>query len=594
MLDKFKYIVRPSDFKKVILIFIGMLVTGLLEVLSVSSILPFMAVVTNPELIQENKYLYFVYSYFEFDSYSHFLTWTGMLVIIFLTVSNSYNAFMNWAITVFVNSVSCNLEAHLLKGYLNSSYSFFLNRNASHLSKNILSEVERSIKGVFLPVLNIITKSIVSIFLLTMLFFVDPVMVLVIFTVLGGSYLLVYKLVRNTLRRNGVNSTKTMLERYQITNEAIYGIKNIKLKGVESVYVDKYIRSSLSFYQNNSISSLISILPRYLLEVVTFGGIILLVIYLIGTGQNSKEIMPLLALYALSGYRLMPALQQIYGQLTQVKYNMPALNILVDDLKELSNETVFIDKDKAVCKIPFTNLIEIKSISYSYPNVKTPVLDSLDLKIVKNTTIGLVGMSGSGKTTLVDILLGLLDIDSGEYVVDGINIDKNNITEWQKIFDYVPQSIYLTDDSIECNIAFSVPRNDIDHSKLMKAIKLAKLDDFIRSLPDGIKSFVGDRGVRLSGGQRQRIGVARALYFDPEILVLDEATSALDSATESVIMDAVHSLSHKKTIIIIAHRLETIKECDVIHVLDKGKIVDSGTYVELVATSEKFREISRK
>lgn len=579
---------NSSNHKKTILLFFGMVVVGFFEMLSVVSIVPFMTLVSNPEIIQENEYLHFVYSHLDFDNYSSFLVFSGVLVVSLLLTVNSFNAFMTWKVVTFVNSISCNFEEYLLKKYLSNSYSFFLNSNASYLSKNILSEVDRSVKGVVLPVLNIASRVIVSIFILGMLFIVDPLVASSIFVILGGSYFVIYKLVNSTLKSHGVTSTEMTLQRYKVTNEIFYGIKDIKLKNVESKYADQFVEPSIEFYKNNSISTLITSLPRFLLEVLTFGGVVVVVVFLINSGHSSQSVIPLLSLYALAGYRLMPSLQQIYGQLTQVKYNMPALDILLKDIKEARKWDTRINNAGEGSRMPFHNVINLKSVSYTYPGTDNSILDKIDLDIFKNTTIGLVGPSGSGKTTLVDIILGLLEIDLDGYFIDGTRLTKKHLIGWQQNFGYVSQSIYLSDDTIEKNIAFSVPAKEINHEKIAQVVKLAKLEDLIGTLPLGLKTFVGDRGVRLSGGQRQRIGIARALYFDPEILVLDEATSALDGETESVIMDAIHSLSHKKTIIIIAHRLKTIKECDVIHVLDKGRIVDSGSYEDLLVNSERF------
>ena len=373
----------------------------------------------------------------------------------------------------------------------------------------------------------------------------------------------------------------------------MHGIKHLKLKGNESRYIDRFIKYDEEFNRNNSVSSIIGLLPRYILETVTFGGIVLVMVLFIIAGQSGQSMIPILSLYALAGYRLMPALQQIYVGFTQIKYNTPALDILIDDFKELIDNPKTKDKNSFI-DIKFNNVIELQSIHYKYPKFDQYILCDLDLKIFHNTTVGFVGPSGCGKTTLVDVLLGLLDFESGNYLVDSKKIDHDNLSIWQKNFGYVSQDIYLADDSIAHNIAFSIPHDEIDQNQVIKNAKLANIDEFVESLPEGYNTYVGDRGVRLSGGQKQRIGIARALYFNPDILVLDEATSALDGSTENVIMDALHNLSHNKTIIIIAHRLETVMECDVIHFVNDGVIVNSGTYNELIDLNKEFKEMARK
>jgi ATP-binding cassette, subfamily B, bacterial PglK len=593
MLDRYKYIINKSSYKRLFLIFFGMIGMGFLEILSVSSIFPFMAIVTSPEIIQENEYLSYVYDFFSFSSNKEFLIWSGLAVICLLAITNAYNAFVNWKIFDFAYSLTHELSSRLLRAYITQSYEFFLDRNSSDLSKNILAEVSRSVSGVILPGLHTLAKIIVTFFLLLMLFLVNYIVALCIFTVLGGIYLLIYRIFRSNLKKRGIASTHATTQRYKITNESMHGIKDLKLKGSEFSYIERFIKYDKEFNRNGAIGSIIALLPRFILETITFGGIVLVVVLLIISGQSGQSIIPVLSLYALAGYRLMPALQQIYVGFVQLKYNTPALDILISDFKELSDEEIIHLKNPKK-DLQFEKSFELSEINYKYPNSEDYILRNLNLKIFHNTTVGIVGPSGSGKTTLVDILLGLLDFESGKYSVDDITIDKTNILDWQKKFGYVPQDIFLSDDSITHNIAFSIPNDEIDQNQVRKVAKLANIDDFILSLPQGYETFAGDRGVRLSGGQRQRIGIARALYSDPDILVLDEATSALDGTTESGIMDAINNLSQDKTIIIIAHRLETVMKCDIIYFVNHGNTVDSGTYNELVDLNQDFREMAKK
>jgi ABC-type multidrug transport system fused ATPase/permease subunit len=286
----------------------------------------------------------------------------------------------------------------------------------------------------------------------------------------------------------------------------------------------------------------------------------------------------------------MPALQQIYASSTQLKYNLPALDILVKDIASFDGEAQLLPKEAT--PLPFSKALVLKDIHFKYPNIDESVLKGLNLTIRPNTTVGFVGSTGSGKTTLVDIILGLLSPTQGKIFVDDVDITDKNISSWQANLGYVPQTIYLIDDTIARNIAFAVPDKDINMNRVAEAAKLAELDEFIQTLPQQFQTSVGERGVRLSGGQRQRIGIARALYHNPEVLILDEATSALDGITENVIMDAINNLSHKKTIMMIAHRLATVKECDVIYVMENGLFVDSGTYQELLENNEKFRKMA--
>jgi ATP-binding cassette, subfamily B, bacterial PglK len=590
-LNKFISVFEKPDFKKLYLIILGMVGLGILEILSISSIFPFMAVVTTPSLIQENYYLNFAYHFFSFSSNEDFLVWSGFSVIFLLALTNIYSIFVNWTIINFVSTQSHSIASKLFKSYLEQPYAFFLNRNSNDLSKNILTEVSRSVSGVILPGLTALARLIVIFCLFGLLLFINYIVAFGIFIILGGSYIFIYSVVKNTLNQRGEATTEATRYRYKYTNEAIYGVKDLKLRGSEASYLKKFMKFDKAFYHNTAIANIITLLPRFILEIITFGGIVAIVILLIMSGKTGSEIIPVLSLYALAGYRLMPALQQVYAGFSHVKYFSPALNIIVDDYDSLKSDFYKIKSDDI---IEFNNSIKLNSVNFAYPGATKPILNNLNIKIKHNTTVGLVGSSGSGKTTLVDILLGLLSLEKGEYLVDDFAINKSNISSWQKRFGYVSQDIFLADDSVEHNIAFSIPYNEIDHEQVKKAAKLANIHEFIESMPDGYKTYTGDRGVRLSGGQKQRIGIARALYFSPDILVLDEATSALDGSSENVIMEAINNLSKNKTIVIIAHRLQTVKDCDVIHFLEYGNIVDSGSYHELLETNENFRKMANK
>ena len=333
----------------------------------------------------------------------------------------------------------------------------------------------------------------------------------------------------------------------------------------------------------------IGLLPRYCLEGIAFGGMIVLVLILMARDGNFISIMPTIALYAFAGYRLMPALQQTYTAITQLRFSSPTLNILYNDLVELQSY----EQEKNVNSfIKLTKSITLENISFNYPDTKINTLKNINLKIEAFKKIGIVGTTGSGKTTMIDIILGLLDANDGILSVDNNPIDKDNRRSWQKSIGYVPQEIYLSDSSIESNIAFGVDSEDIDINSVEKATKIANLHDFIiNELPEKYKTTLGERGIRLSGGQRQRIGIARALYRKPQILIMDEGTSALDNITEDAVMDAVNNLGDGITIILIAHRLSTVKNCDNIFLLEKGRLKAQGTYEHLLRTNEIFQRM---
>ena len=478
----------------------------------------------------------------------------------------------------------------MCNSYLLQPYSYFLKKSSSDFGKNILNEVGRCITSLVIPAMNTLSRVLVVIMLVIMLLFVDAAITLITVFILGGSYVIIFYLLRRRLHQIGELSSKSIFNRFKIINETFSGIKYIKLRGMENKFLNSFLKPSKNLADYSIESSSISILPKYLLETLAFGSIIVILLYNLLGGGNANEVIPILSVYAFAGYRLMPALQQIYGGMTAVKYNMPALQLIINDLKECDNNNN--SKKETVGSIAFKNSLYLESINFRYEGTKKNILTNLNLEIQCRTTVGIVGSTGSGKTTLVDIILGLLTQNSGKIFVDNIQINSDNIACWQEHLGYVPQSIFLTDDTIERNIAFSLSDNEIDSNKIKKASKIAELDSFINELPDKYKTYVGERGVRLSGGQRQRIGIARALYNNPNLLVFDEATSSLDGVTENAIVDAIHNLSNKKTIIMIAHRLSTVKECDIIYVLENGSIVDSGKYDELISGNEYFKKVA--
>ena len=454
-----------------------------------------------------------------------------------------------------------------------------------------MSEVSAVINGVVHQALIGLTKIFIVIFIVGLLLYIDPIVAITTTIVLLGSYLKIFRLVKNQLTRIGIKKTTAVFQTFKAANEAMSGIKEIKLRNSEKVFINRFIPPSKEPADCAALASIISSLPRYLLEVIAYGGIIAITIIIISTNPGrSNEVIPMISLYAMAGYRLMPALQVIYGAVSNIKYNMPAFNILVNDFIKSTEQ---ISKELEQEPIELNDKIEIRGISFSYQNSEYPVIKNLTLDIKHNTTVGLIGSTGAGKTTLIDIILGLLTPETGSLIVDGKEINQSNIPAWQKNIGYVPQTIYLTDDTVERNIAFAVEEEEIDRELVINAAELANLDKFILTLPDQYETSVGERGVRLSGGQRQRIGIARALYHNPIVLVFDEATSSLDGITEVAIMDAIHNLSHKKTIIMIAHRLSTVKECDVIHMMKDGEIVVSGTYQQLIAENEEFQQMAK-
>ncbi len=568
---------------------------ALFEVVGIASILPFMSVVLDPLIIENNKYLQNVYSYLNYENTEHFLFHLGILVLLLLALSNAISAGMYWAITYFSKMQGHRLSMRLLRHYLNSPYEFFLNRNTSDLGKNILAEIDRVVKGVVLQALQAISKSIVAIVVLTLLIYVNPIVAVSTLLIIGGAYLVFSLVTNNYLNIIGTKQSKATFDRFRTVEESMLGIKEIKLHSLERNFLDRFRQPSIDNARFSAQGLVIAILPRYLLETLSFGGIIVLVLFLIQNDQNGNEIIPVLSLYALAGYRLLPAIQNVYSARSMIKYNYPAFKIIVDDLDDISTASLSKKNDTEESKeIDFNENFIIKGLKFKYKESNQETLKLLDLEIKKNEAVGFVGLTGSGKTTLIDVILGLLKGEQGKITVDGVEIGPENRQSWQSKIGYVPQYIFLIDGSIKDNIAFGIPDYEVDNERILEASSIANLDTFVESLPNKFETNVGENGIKLSGGQRQRIGIARALYSDPEVLVLDEATSSLDGMTEKSVMKALEKLTNDKTILMVAHRLSTIEDCDRILVLDEGKIVQSGSYQELLESSEIFRNISTK
>ncbi|NLC71724.1 MAG: ABC transporter ATP-binding protein [Desulfuromonadaceae bacterium] len=568
-----------------------------LDMAGIASIMPFMAVVANPDVIQTNRWLKQAYDFFGFTSSHDFLFFLGSVVLGMMIFSNLAKFLVGWLALRFDNGINYSLARRLLAAYLARPYDFFLNRNVAEMGKNVLTEVRTVIGGVLSAGMYALQGIVISFFILALLAAVNPYIAANILVVLGICYGLVYIAVRRRLARIGEEQVESNVQKYKAAGEALGGIKDLKILGRERLFLEKFSFYAQRHARNNVTAGVISQLPRYALEVMAFGGILLIVLILLGAERKQEQMIPLLALYALAGYRLLPALQSIFAGIASVRFNLAALDVLHRDLIENRGE---VDPEMALAgcgnldPLPFTRELELIDVTFRYAEGQEPVLKNLHLTIPINNTIGFVGATGSGKTTAVDIILGLLSPSSGEIQIDGTHLNGKNLARWQRNLGYVPQTIFLCDDTVTRNIAFGVPDAEIDHEAVARAARIANLDSFVREeMPEGYDTVIGDRGIRLSGGQRQRIGIARALYSDPAVLILDEATSALDGLTEEAVMDAISHLSRKKTILMIAHRLTTVKDCDVIYLLDHGRIVNQGSYDDLEKSSAWFRAAAR-
>ncbi len=579
---KLLFFLTPHERKNAGFLLIMILIMALLDTIGVASILPLIAVLSNPNIIETNIILNKMFQIsvaFGVENNKQFLFVLGLLVFVILITSLAFKAFTTYLQVRFIEMRQYTVAKNLIEKYLHQPYSWFLNRNSADLGKTILSEVNQVIAGGLGPFLELIARGTIVLLLTTLLMIIDPKLALIVGISLSIAYWLIFYFTRGYLNRVGGERLKNNKLRFMSISEAFGAAKEVKVSGLEQVYIKRFSDPAQSFATINSSVSIISSLPRYFLEAIAFGGILIIILYLMAQTGNFNNVLPIISLYVFAGYRLMPALQQVYASFTQLAFIGPSIDRLYDDVKNL--EPLYSNEDKTILSLKKT--ITLNNVFYNYPNASRTTLKNINLKIFAKTTIGLVGATGSGKTTTVDIILGLLQAQKGTLEVDGQVITRQNSRAWQRCVGYVPQHIFLSDDTVAANIAFGVDPKNIDQIAVEKASKIANLHEFvIDELSQQYQTIIGERGIRLSGGQRQRIGIARALYHNPQVLILDEATSSLDNETEKAVMDAVNNLNKDITVILIAHRLNTVKNCDIIFKLDKGKVVDQGTFDEII------------
>ncbi len=561
---------------------------GFLEVVGVASILPFMQLVSEPDAIDKSTLLTNIYHYFNFTDHRQMLIYSGVCVMILIALTNLFAIFTTWLQYSYSWGVAHHLSTRLLQTYINKPYRFFLNTNTSELRAYIISEVNGLTGGVIIPLIEVFSRAFVSLTIFGLLLWVDVKIALVMFGALGGAYLLIYLAQKNYLKKIGNYRIEMNLLRYKSLQELLDGIKTVMVYNQQRFFYDRYHHASKEFCEIQPKYNLLLATPKYILEFLAFGSILGITIYIFITSGNIQSAIPRLSLYAVAGYRLMPALQKAFAAAAKLRHNYPVLEKLHDDLvKSLQYQKQF---EQDIIPIPLNEVIELNHLNFSYEGAENEVIKNFNLDIQKGQTVAFIGSTGSGKTTLVDLIVGLLHPTNGQINIDDYNLNTSNIKSWRANLAYVPQEVFLFDDTIIRNIILGDKEDEIDTHRLKKVTRIANIYDFItKELPEGFETKIGERGVRLSGGQRQRLGLARALYSNPEVLILDEATSALDSITEKEVIESLKLLPQNITTIIIAHRLSTVRHADQIYILKEGKIADHGTYESLMESNDSFK-----
>jgi len=560
------FLARPYGRKKLALVFFLSLAQGIFQVIGVTSIFPFLAIAADPDRIRHSQFGLRFLALLPPMSNRELLITAGVVAVVGLLLSNAVNLLAEYARTRYVNSFAHWLRVRLLRKMASQPYGYFLQRNSGELLKKVMGDVGGYTGGVLLPLLDSIARALTAALLLATLFLVQPVIALSAALGLGAFYFTIFRLLARKRQEVNEGLRTAFGGSYRDAQQMLGGIKPIKVHRAEEHFLSRFAGHSAVVAQMSSRVPIIANSTRYLIEPLAFGGLVLAVVVLAVRGRDFSDILPNLGVMAVAGYRLLPTLQLLYSQVTQ-------LTSMRYSLDEVFEEFVAVERDEKSGNIEISlgksrpiewrDAVTLDAVSFVYPGTDRLVLDRFSITIQKNMSIGFIGATGSGKSTLIDLLLGLHRPTSGRVLIDGGLLTPELIPSWQATIGYVPQEIFLIDDTIARNIALGVPDNEIDNARLREVCGMAQILDFVETeLRDGFQTTVGERGVRLSGGERQRLGLARALYHRPSLLILDEATSSLDTATEAKLLGALRSLAGKLTMVVAAHRLSAVANCD--------------------------------
>lgn len=560
-------------------------VASLVEVAGMGAVMQFMALVSDrsklesPELIQFKNLTGIIQE-------RELLVTVGLVVMVFLALGKLLTAFALWAQHRYVWGQDRKMAVNLLKSFLSRPYHWFLHQNSAHLNRHLNSR--ELTNHILTSVTEIVQVTILAIVILATLFWVDPGLALTSTVGVGIAYVIMAMATRRPIQRWAQEGYRVMNRRAMVGHEAVSAFKPILSSGCESYYLDKFNVVATRASKLAAWSGMVWDLPRYLLEAVALSLILALTLYFVVVGEMER-LLPMLSLYAMAGYRLMPAVHRLLQAVNRIRSFRPELEAYLRFIQEYPLR----DLTPPGEKLPLEDKLEFENLEFAYQD-NPPILNGLNLTLKRGESIGLVGPTGSGKSTIIDLLMGLLTPCGGRLTVDGRELDQDTLRSWRCSVGYVPQAVFLKDDTIRQNVAFGVNADEIDEAALRRAIEAARLNELIDSLEKGVETEIGEHGVRISGGQRQRLGIARALYRDPEVLIFDEATSSLDSVTENEVMQAVKSLTGKKTVVLVAHRLVTVKDCDRIYLLEEGRVSAQGTYRELMESSPAFRALANE
>ncbi len=558
-----------------VVLVIMMLIGAILETASVTLVIPVISIVMDQDAVTGNKYVAPVYNALGMQSPRDFTILVMVLLILAFVVKNIFLYVQQKVLYRFVYTNQFRTSERMMKNYIRRNYEYFLNADTAVIQRSITSDVN-NMYALILSLLTLVSETIVALFLIAVLLWAEPMMTIMISGLLGAVLFIIKLVLKPIMRKAGEDNQDYYSGLFKWISQTVTGIKDVKVGGREAYFVDEYIRCGKGYVDAVQKYTLYSNIPRLLIETICVAAMVLYMLILILNGQDTTDMLAILSAFGVAVVRLMPCANRINNQINNIAYFEPFLMGVSDNLQgDIDDKnTDMADLMPVKDKLPVHEKVELSHITYKYPNTEKLIFDDASLTIPVGMSIGIVGSSGAGKSTIVDVLLGLLKMQSGTIKADGQDVmETGNYRRWLKNVGYIPQTIFMLDDSIRRNVAFGIPEEEISEERIWEVLAEAQLDEFVKSLPEGLDTGIGERGVRLSGGQRQRIGIARALYDDPEILILDEATSALDNDTEAAIMDSINRFMGRKTLVIIAHRLQTIEKCDMVYRVEDGHII---------------------
>lgn len=576
ILKKMNRLLDAKQKRLMVLIVFLMLIGGILESLSISVVIPVIEVLLNPDAVVNNKFMAWLYNTLHLQSITQFTIVMMLALIGAFVLKNLFLFLQNVVQLRFVYTNQFATSRKMMINFMNRPYEYYLNADTAVIQRSITSDVN-NMYGLILSSLQLVSEAVVFTCLVAVLLVVDAKMIMTIAALLVVVLFLIKVVIKPIMVKAGQENQDYYSGLFKWIEQSVMGIKEIKIANKEQYFINEYAKCGFGYVSAVQRYNLYNSTPRLLIETVCIAGLVLYMLVVMLQGATVTEMMPQLTTFGLAAMRLIPSANRINNYLTSISYFEPFFMGVSDNLQEdihddsIEYDVAAYEHAKEVVKMDIKKEIVLQDITYKYPNTETLIFNHADMNIPIGAAIGIVGTSGSGKTTIVDVMLGLLNLQTGKIMADGVDV-QTNYEGWLKNIGYIPQTIFMIDSTIRKNVAFGFADEDIDDERVWEVLKEAQLDEFVRGLPEGLDTGIGERGIRISGGQRQRIGIARALYEDPEVLVLDEATSALDNDTEAAIMDSINRLHGKKTLVIIAHRLQTIEKCDMVFRVENGKI----------------------